>query len=177
MTNLTSNGTHEIFIQKIDQNGNLIWVKSLGETAVDLGLSIAEDDIFNIYVSGRFGNTVDFDPGPGTQNLTALGGSDCFLLKIDSNGDFLDVDQFGNPSQVWGNDLHYKNSTLLLCGHHYLTKDFDPGPEVLNFMANGNRDAFLVKYSTCSETISACHSYTCPAIVKLTHQVQRTLQT
>ncbi len=57
---------HEIFITKMDGNGNLIWAKSLPAGDVS---SIAVNARGNVYVSGVFYETTDFDPGPGITNL------------------------------------------------------------------------------------------------------------
>lgn len=86
----------DIFIVKLDADGNFIWAKTLGDTFGDGGNSVATDPTGNIYVAGYFSLTVDFDPNGGSFQVTADGGEDGFLLKLDSEGDFLWVDDFGN---------------------------------------------------------------------------------
>jgi hypothetical protein len=51
-----------------------------------------------VYVAGTFAGTADFDPGPGTAELTSFGGFDIFIQKLDTNGNFIWVKQFGGPS-------------------------------------------------------------------------------
>jgi gliding motility-associated-like protein len=79
---LTSAGFNDVFISKMDTYGELIWAKQMGGTADDLGLSIALDTSRNIYTTGAFGGTVDFDPGLSVYNLTSIGASDIFIHKM-----------------------------------------------------------------------------------------------
>ena len=51
---------------------------------------IKTDAFDNVYTTGRFDNTADFDPGQGTFYLSALGlYSDIFIQKLDSSGNFI----------------------------------------------------------------------------------------
>jgi len=63
--NFTSAGLFDIYIEKIDTNGHLLWVKSIGSSGDDLAQSITTDTEGNVYVAGIYGGTVDFDPGVG----------------------------------------------------------------------------------------------------------------
>ncbi len=51
------------------QNVNFEWAKSIGGMADDLSRSIVIDSYGNLYITGSFSGTVDFDPGPATFNL------------------------------------------------------------------------------------------------------------
>ena len=42
----------------------------MGDDDIDYGFGIAVDQSGNVYTSGVFSKTVDFDPGPGIYNLT-----------------------------------------------------------------------------------------------------------
>src|SRR5690606_28763621 len=89
--NLTSNGSSDVFIQKLDVSGNFLWAKSFGggPSSSAAAFSITIDNNGNIYTTGRFWATVDFDPGVGVYNLTSNGRHDIFIQKLDVNGDFL----------------------------------------------------------------------------------------
>jgi len=97
-TNLSAVGSQDIFIQKMDTSGNMVWAKSIGGTLNELARSIAVDDSGNVYTTGAFQGTVDFDPGAGTANLSAVGGYDVFIQKMDASGNFLWAKTFGSPS-------------------------------------------------------------------------------
>ena len=59
---------------------------------------MAVDSSGNVYTTGYFAGTADFDPGAGTTNLTANGSSDVFVSKLDSSGDLVWAKSFGDTS-------------------------------------------------------------------------------
>ncbi|HOZ31121.1 MAG TPA: SBBP repeat-containing protein, partial [Bacteroidales bacterium] len=87
--NLTSAGSGDIFIQKLDASGNFVWAKVMGETYDDIGYSISTDASGNSYITGYFFETVDFDPSEGTYNLISVGARDIFIQKLDASGNFV----------------------------------------------------------------------------------------
>ncbi|MBT6372369.1 MAG: hypothetical protein HOJ86_06840, partial [Acidimicrobiaceae bacterium] len=87
--NLTSNGYKDVFVSKLDSSGNYVWAKNFGGTGNDMGYSVAVDSSGNVYTTGYFTGTVDFDPGAGTTNLVPNGSSDAFVSKLDSSGDLV----------------------------------------------------------------------------------------
>ena len=143
---LTSNGSDDTFVQKLDVNGNLLWVKSLGGTGMDIGNTVTVDDNGNLYVAGRFENTVDFDPGSGTFNINAVGGSDIFVQKLDANGDLLWVKSMGGNEDDTGNSIVTDAiGNVCLTGSFRSSVDFDPGSSTVNLTSNGAYDIFVQK--------------------------------
>ncbi len=119
--NLTSNGGYDVFILKLDMNGNFIWAKSLGSSnnsnIADIAKDIIADTNGNIYVTGSFSNIVDFDPGIGVFNLTASN-TDAFILKLNPNGDFLwakQKDVLQSTDDAWS--LTLDGNSDLIIGH------------------------------------------------------------
>ncbi|MDG2907500.1 MAG: SBBP repeat-containing protein [Acidimicrobiales bacterium] len=94
-TNLTSNGNYDGFVSKLDSSGDLVWAKSFGDTGTDGGYSVAVDSSGNVYTAGYFSDTVDFDPGSGTAELTSNAGVDAFVLKLDSSGNLATANPAG----------------------------------------------------------------------------------
>src|SRR5258705_1402975 len=64
----------------------LIDASRWGSTGDDGAAGLALDADGNVYVSGWFNGSVDFDPGPAIQNQTSVGGDDIFISKFDHAG-------------------------------------------------------------------------------------------
>ncbi|HIK11274.1 MAG TPA: DUF4347 domain-containing protein [Oscillatoriaceae cyanobacterium M33_DOE_052] len=147
VANLTSAGSNDIFISKLDANGNYLWAKQFGgSNGYDIGYSIAVDSSGNTYTTGSFSDTVDFDPGAGTANLTSAGGEDIFISKLDANGNYLWAKNLGGGSDDEGNSIAVDSSgNTYITGKFYGTADFDPGAGVVNLASAGHWDIFITK--------------------------------
>lgn len=145
-SNLSSSGANDVFVQKIDGNGNFLWAKSFGGSILDEGRSIATDASGNIYITGYFMGTVDFDPGAATTNLTSAGGNDVFVQKLDPLGNLLWARSFGGSSNDVGNSIHIDPSgNAVITGFFQGTVDFDPGTGNTSLSSEGNYDIFIQK--------------------------------
>jgi hypothetical protein len=144
---LNSNGDRDIFIQKLDNSGDLVWVKQMGGVFFDKGQSITVDDQGNIYTTGYFRGIVDFDPGVDTFNLTSfVGDRDIFIQKLDASGNFVGVGHVGGPDREEGKSIAIDNLTnIYVTGYFYDSVDFDPGTDSFNLTSLGNEDLFVLK--------------------------------
>jgi len=155
ITNLTSAGGFDFFIQKLDFTGNLLWIKQMGGTSYDRGNSITTDAGGNVYTTGCFIDTVDFDPGTGITNLTSPGNSDVFIQKLDTAGIFLWVKQMGGTSSGYGSSITIDaDDNVYTTGYFYNTVDFDPGAGTTNLTSTGSADIFIQKLSQCNVDVS-----------------------
>ena len=85
-TSLTSEGgSRDIFIAKLDENGNYIWTISIGNTGEEQVFEISTDAQGSSYITGRFEETVIF----GNTTLISNGSPDIFIAKLDTNGNFV----------------------------------------------------------------------------------------
>ncbi len=153
ITNKTSAGSSDGYIAKYTSLGALSWVITMGSTGTDRVYSIDVDAAGNVYATGNYNLTVDFDPGPGSLNYTSIGGLDVFMAKYDTNGNL-----------VWANTIGDLNSEIAECialdasGNFYVGGEFnspsidlDAGATSLvvnNGSATVTYDPFLVKYDT-----------------------------
>jgi hypothetical protein len=147
--NISSNSIKDIFIQKLNQNGNLIWVKSVGGNSEDHALDITIDNLNNVYTTGFFIGAVDFNPGPGVYPLGSKGAWDIFILKLDSSGNFIWAKSMGAINYQAGYHLSTDiNSNVFLTGAFEETVDFDSGAGIYNLTSNGGEDIFVVKLNS-----------------------------
>jgi len=135
---LTSNGGKDIFIAKIDTEGNWQWATQAGGNTSDYGISITIDNSGHIYVTGFFEGTATF----GSNSLTSSGGQDIFVAKMDANGNWLWVIQAGGSSEDGGNGI-----TIDADGNGYLTGFFQGTATFGSYSltSSGYGDIFVAK--------------------------------
>jgi hypothetical protein len=134
--NFTSNGTDDLFIQKFNSVGNLLWAKTFGGSELENSYDIATDSEGNVVAIGDYFNTVDFDPGAGTFNMTSLGNNDIFMLQLDANGNFNWMQSIGSTFSQAGYALYIdNNNSILSTGTFSNNVDFNPGAGTTNINA------------------------------------------
>jgi hypothetical protein len=154
--NLTSSGNSDLYIQKLDTAGNFIWAKRIGGSGSDGANAIVVDDSGNLYITGVFYGTVDFDPNSGVNTVVAQGAYNSFVLKLDALGDFVWVKKMGNGSA--GNQglviTIGRFGHVYTAGAFYGTADFNPNAGVATLVAQGtSQDIFIQKLDTAGNFI------------------------
>ncbi len=149
---LTSNGNEDFFLLKLNAVGGFVWALNIGGAGTDCGNKVGIDGAGNIYTTGYYNNTVDFDPGPGTTTLTSLG-QDIFIEKFGPAGNYLGMINWASAGTEICPGLAVKSTQeLYLTGNFQNTIDFDPGLSVFNLTSLGSSDVFVVKLSSCTLT-------------------------
>lgn len=155
-TILSSNGGSDIFIKKLDSQGNLLWALAEGGKGFDQGGDLEFDQSGNLYLTGIFQDTVDFDPGVASQNIGSNGNFDIFIQKFDVYGNLLWVRTMGSAQGDNGIALNLTPAgNVLLTGVFSDSVDFDPGPAIYKLKSSGNRDAFLLQLDAQGDFIWA----------------------
>ncbi|MBI3464628.1 MAG: SBBP repeat-containing protein [Planctomycetes bacterium] len=164
---LTNKGNSDIFVLKLDANGNFVWAKSMGGQSMDIASAVALDGSANVYTTGEFFDRADFDPGPGTFYLESSLGpysfplgqvhtTDIFVSKLTSDGNFAAAASMGGDgSHDIGRGIALDTSgnvytTGSFGGSDGSTADFDPGPGTFNLTSNGRWDIFVSKLTQSS---------------------------
>jgi Beta-propeller repeat/Dockerin type I domain len=159
--NLTSAGGYDAFVAKYDNAGNFVWARGMGGSSSDAGLGIAVDGAGNVYTTGYFLGTADFDPSPGVFNFTSAGSSDAFVSKLDSAGNFVWARQFGGPHGEAGQRITVDGADNVYTTGYFDadsglgTVDFDPGPGVYNLTSVGDHNTFVSKLDSAGNFVWA----------------------
>ena len=144
---MTSVGSTDVFILKLNEDGDLIWVNSLEGTSLDNCFAIEHDFDDNIVVTGRFHGTVDFDPGIETEFHTDISSfGDVFTLKINKDGDFMWVNCIGGVENDFGEDVVTDDEGgVYTFGRFDDSVDFDPSIETDIRSTVGAQNSFIQK--------------------------------
>lgn len=158
VNSMTSEGSADIYVIKQNSNGDLLWARTFGSTGIDRAYSLVYDEGGNVYITGHFFGTVDFDPGVGTQLKTSHGQHDIFLLKLSSEGDLVWIQTIGGSETDYGRALTIgQDGQICLTGFYSETVDFDPGVGNTIYSATTMQyyDVFITKFSTDGNLIWA----------------------
>ncbi len=147
----TSNGNEDLFLARYNSTGIFISAVAWGGPDDEYSFKVDIDDDGNSLIAGSYQETVDFDPGPGSDTYTASGVYDYFITKYDSSGAYV-------WTRVWGSDEYpsypwevARGLAVDAAGYSYITGsfagtfDFDPGPGIDEHSSNDELDVFLIK--------------------------------
>jgi hypothetical protein len=135
---LTSPDNQDIFVAKLDPNGNHVWSKGFGGGGAQSAYAMAIDSAGNVAITGVFELTMDLGGGP----LTSAGNVDIFVAKLDSSGNHVWSKRFGDASvSVVSATAIDSAGNVVVAGGFGGTLDFGNGPLV----SAGGHDVFLAK--------------------------------
>lgn len=154
-TSFTSVGSSDFFVAKYNTIGNVLWAYSFGASSEDESYSVNTDNLGNIYLTGYYRGTIDFDPGVAVFNMTSIGASssnpNTFILKLNTSGQFVWAKQFTGGVNYSMSSTVSTNGDVFVGGAFNGTIDFDPGSGVNNLTdaSPGNyEDFFICKLSS-----------------------------
>ena len=155
--NISSHGEEDIFLLKLDRDGNVLKLDRFGEEGKDAIISMTLDSANNILLTGLFGKTVDFNPNTSVENnLTCAGTFDAFILKLNSAGEYIWAKAFNGTNWVKGlfivTDL---DNNIYITGYFKDTADFDPSSNTYNLTAVGDRDFYIAKLNSIGDFLWA----------------------
>ncbi len=163
VANSTAVGGSDAFVLKLNSAGNYVWATSVGGSTSDGGFSITTDAAGDVYYTGEYSSTADFDPGPGIFNITTGGGKQVFVSKLSASGNFLWA--LGSQATTGSPWAFSPEISLTPAGNIIIageledgTVDFDPGVCTAELTAAAGINTFIIKLSltaTCVPTISS----------------------
>lgn len=169
-------GSGRAFVAKFNNSLTLQWAIAIGD---GIGTTEAKDVVVdgsgNVYVTGEFQGTTNFNPGhgvpaaygPGAEagpynamNITSNGATDMFVAKYNSGGKCQWVSTAGGTSSDQGLGIDYDDAGNIYVTGAYIGQniDFDPSGTTFNlseYGAGASGDAFVAKYSSTGALLGA----------------------
>jgi hypothetical protein len=137
---LASAGDRDVFVAKLDPDGNWAWAISAGGTGDDRGTSVAALADGGALVTGRFEDTATF----GATSLTSAGSRDVFVARVDPDGSWAWATRAGGTDVVDALSVDtFADGSAIVAGEFWETATFG----ATTFASAGNLDAFVAKVS------------------------------
>lgn len=158
---LPSSGQSNLFFAKYSSNGNYLWANSLKSSSESIDVT---SDGTNLYITGNFTDTVDFDPSNSTAELIGNAALNIFFAKYDANGNYVyakhvqhasAITSYGSPGRGVKVDA---NGNLFLTGRFssFNGTDFDPGTGTALLNNSGSSmSVYLAKYNAAGDYVWA----------------------
>ncbi len=143
---LTSAGSYDGFVAKIDAAGNHVWSKVFGDTQgyIQLALTVDRSNDEIVIVLGTV-QVVDLGGGP----TPAGGGWDVVVTRLDAAGNHKWTKRFGDAADQQGIAVAAADGYTVVTGDFGGNLDFGGGP-----LANtGGRDVFAAKLGSSGEHV------------------------
>jgi len=115
--NYPSNGDYDVFIMKIDSDGQEIWLRTFGGEGIDKPgqLALSQDNL--LLVVGFFQKEVEFDPA-SKDIKSSKGKEDIFLSIVNKDGKYIQTHIFGGKQRDLARTVALdKNGDILLGGY------------------------------------------------------------
>jgi hypothetical protein len=141
----------DMFVMKLDPQGNFMWSKTFGDGAAQTARSVAVDAAGNVVMAGDFQGVVDFGGGA----LTAVGGGtiDIFVAKFTTAGAHVWSKRFGDAADQSAEEVVLDAAgNVVVTGYMSGATDFGSGPVT----ATGAQSAaFIAKLSAGGDAMWA----------------------
>lgn len=148
----SSAGGADVFITKINGDGGYAWSRTFGGSGDEQGKGVTVDNSGEeVYLTGWFSGSVDFDPGSATDSRNSNGGADVFLTKLTTDGNYAWTRTLGGAGQDEGRAIARTNANgILIAGTFAGAVDFDPGAssDIQNTGSSASLGAFLTQFQS-----------------------------
>jgi hypothetical protein len=136
---MTNTGPIDVFVAKLDADGNHLWSRSFHEDGFQRGDAVAVDSSGGVVIAGDFTGTLNFGGGP----LTSAGTDDIYLAKYDADGNHLWSKRFGDTQYQGTEGMTVDGlGNVVLVGWFLGSVDFGGGL----FTSTDADDAFIATF-------------------------------
>ncbi|MBL7915597.1 MAG: T9SS type A sorting domain-containing protein [Bacteroidia bacterium] len=139
---LQLNNDYGNILAKFDLSGNLIWYKYFAGPTSYYVPTLSIDNSGNCYITGTFNNgTAIFQ----TDTIYSTGNADMFLVKYDSNGNKIWLNNASSTQNAYGIGL-----SADVDGNNYLTGTFSGNANfgAFNISSNTSSDMFIARFNS-----------------------------
>lgn len=144
VSNRSSAGAYDGYLCALDIGGNYLNILTFGGAGNDYFQELKFTSTGNMYVTGFFSFTADFDPGPGTFSLTSDGNEDAFVLKLTPFASLAWVKKIGGAGTERGYTIDVDAEGNVYTGGTFNgTTDFDPDSGNYDITTAGFYDAYI----------------------------------
>ncbi len=140
--------SHNVYILKLNADGEFVWARKFSGYSDSRPWDLILDSIGNVYITGQYYNTTDFDPSINDFVMTPVGVEDIFITKLDPSGNFMWAKSIGGSANDVGRSIAMdSNGNLIITGVFQGNNiDFDPGPGAnLISSVSFSSDVFVLK--------------------------------
>jgi hypothetical protein len=149
-TEVTSVAQSDMFLAKFASDGTNLWAISAGGPGAEESLNLTYTNN-EIYVTGVFSNSVDFDPSPDEYLLTSGGYYNIYLTVYDPESNLQWAGNISSAYSCYGRAMTSDESgRVYLGGEFQVSADFDP--DLTEYIADGiaGFDGFITQYGSCN---------------------------
>lgn len=144
-----------IYAAKYNNNGEFVWAETIGNhNGNNYVTSFSLDKYGDLYFTGRFVGTLDFDPSNGINSKSSNGDNDIFICKWKSSGQFDWVQSIGGIDYDAGRIITTDNyQNVYITGEfRSASADFNPGLGTSNlFNPYQGWDMFILRLDVSGE--------------------------
>lgn len=151
---ISSLGSWDIFVVKLDSNGAFQWAHSFGASAADQGHDVHLDPDGNPVFVGHFENSVDFDPGAGNHDMDSPGFKSAYVLKLNPDGELIWAVPFNSGADAECRSMDIDDlGNIHVAGFYSNWIDVDPGPGSVQLNSEGGVDMFIARLNSIGEYV------------------------
>lgn len=131
-------------LNKYDANGNIIWYRQLfGDDQIRVN-KIAVGKQNEIYITGSFSGTIEFNIDGKLEKAMSQGNGDVFVAKLSESGDFLWYNTYGSVGEDYGLGLTLdKEDNVLITGAFIKDCDFNTGNNINLITSTGGYNGYI----------------------------------
>ncbi len=145
---LVSSGEGDIFVSKLDFDGNWLWSKKIGGSGWDTGNSVSVDNLNYAYITGSFADTIFYD----TDTLVSRGNTDIIVAKLNPLRNWSWMKNAGGTSADAAFDLKVADDNrILLCGSYTGRAMWDSD----TLVSDGYTDGFVAEMNDVGDFLWA----------------------